>query len=1002
MNSGLCIEPVGRPLRRAPLRIRFLLFLFIPLLAQVQGAEPTVDAKDLPRVPATEPPGALKTFKVKPGFHLDIAASEPLVIDPVAMSFDENGRLYVVEMRDYSERRDERLGRIRLLEDTDGDGHFDKSTVFAEGLPWPTAVICYDGGIFVGATPDIWYLKDTNNDGIADQKKLIFTGFAQTAAGQEERLNVQGLFNSFNWTLDNRIHGASGTMGGFVHIPGSTNGISVRGRDFSFDPRNPSDLRAETGGGQHGLTFDNAGRKFVCHNSSHIRLAMYEQRYADRNSGYVLPPGLLDIPADGPSAEVYRISPEEPWRVIRTAWRVAGKVSGPVEGGGRSSGYFTSATGITIYRGNAFPEEFLGDAFIADVGSNLIHRKKLYPNGAALIAKRAPDEEKVEFIASRDLWFRPVQFANAPDGTLYVADMYREVVEHPWSLPESIKKHLDLNSGNDRGRIYRILPDNFQQPALPRLGSASTAALVATLENANGWHRDTAARLLYQRQDKKAVALLQKLAAGSSSAMGRMHALYALHGLHALKESELATAMGDANEMVRMHAVRLVEQTAAKPANKLAGLVRTKLISLADDPSPMVRYQLAFTLGEVEVPERVAALAKIAKRDPVDPWIRAAVLSSVRDGAPGLFQLVASDAGAAEMGPWITELVKLMAARLDTSELAALIHKFEAESNKAVAYDRAQSLASGLERAGRKQQALFEPLFQSAAQSAGSRTVPEQERLAAIKLLGYSSFERAKGLTALLDPAETPALQSAALRTLGRFSNAAGNADLLARWNSLTPSLRSELLDIMISRADRATLLLKEVQAGKITPSDFSPVQLRALRTHPSDEVRKSAERLIVVPTTASSRDQVIAQYRTALDLPGKADSGKALYVERCATCHRAGGQGNAVGPDFASMKNSGKEKLLVNIIDPNREVPPQYLAYTAETKSGDVYTGILSAETSANISLLQPNGQRADLPRAQLLHFQSQKQSLMPEGLENGLSAQQMADLLAYILESR
>jgi putative heme-binding domain-containing protein len=354
------------------------------------------------------------------------------------------------------------------------------------------------------------------------------------------------------------------------------------------------------------------------------------------------------------------------------------------------------------------------------------------------------------------------------------------------------------------------------------------------------------------------------------------------------------------------------------------------------------------------------------------------------------------------MAAWITELVKLMAARLDTSQLAALVRKFEAESDKGRAYDLAQSLASGLERAGRKQQALFEPLFQSAAQSANSQTAPEQERLAAIKLLGNSSFERAKGLIDLLNPAETSAIQSTAIRTLGRFNDRAGNADLLAKWNSLTPSLRTELLDIMISRADRAGLLLKEVQAGKINSSDFSPLQLQALRTHPSDDVRKSADRLVAPPTTGSSRDQVIVQYRTALDLPGKAENGKTFYVERCASCHRAGGQGSAVGPDFASVKNSGKEKLLVNIIDPNREVPPQYLAYTAETKSGDIYTGILSAETSANISLLQPNGQRADLPRAQLMHFQSQKQSLMPEGLENGLSAQQMADLLAYILESQ
>src|SRR5258706_7987970 len=327
----------------------FVVWSFTAL--RLTAAEPTVEAKDLPRVAPVEPAQVSGTFQVKAGFHLDLVAAEPLVVDPVAMCFDENGRLFVVEMRDYSERRDERLGRIRLLVDTDGDGRFDKSTVFAEGLPWPTAVFCYGGGVFVGCTPDIWYFKDTNNDGVADEKKVVFTGFAQERGGAvygKERLNVQGLLNSFNWTLDNRIQGASGTVGGFVHPPGSTNGIEMRGKDFSFDPRDLSSLLAETGGGQHGLTFDDTGRKFVCHNSSHIRLVMYEERYAGRNPYYAMPPGLLDIPADGPAAEVFRISPEEPWRVIRTAWRVSGKVPGLIEGGGRSSGYFTPTTGLPI------------------------------------------------------------------------------------------------------------------------------------------------------------------------------------------------------------------------------------------------------------------------------------------------------------------------------------------------------------------------------------------------------------------------------------------------------------------------------------------------------------------------------------------------------------------------------------------------------------------------------------------------------------------------------
>jgi len=453
------------------------LALCLLLSVRVSAGEPEVSAKDLPRVPPTEPSGALSTFQIKKGFRIELVAAEPLVVDPIAMAFDEDGRLFVVEMRDYPERRNERphLGRIRMLEDTDGDGRFDKSAVYVDNLPWPTAVICWNGGIFVGATPDILYCKDTNGDGVAEVREVVFTGLASDYAPYEvNKLNVQALFNGFTWGLDNRIHCANGGDGGNVHAVDSEfvrawrsragitpdselrtqKSVDLRGHDFSFDPR-ALRLRLESGGGQYGLSFDDRGGKFVCSNSAHIREVMYEERYGGRNPFCALPAAAVDIARDGPAAPVYRLSPDEPWRVIRTRWRVAGLVPGPVEGGGRPSGYFSGATGITIYRGNAFPEDFHGDAFVADCGSNLIHRKKLFPDGVGLIAQRAEDEQKVEFLASRDNWFRPVQMANAPDGTLYIADMYREVIEHPWSLPASIKQYLDLNSGNDRGRIYR-------------------------------------------------------------------------------------------------------------------------------------------------------------------------------------------------------------------------------------------------------------------------------------------------------------------------------------------------------------------------------------------------------------------------------------------------------------------------------------------------------------------------------------------------------------------
>ncbi|MCW5558446.1 MAG: hypothetical protein KIT22_11530, partial [Verrucomicrobiae bacterium] len=267
--------------------------LLAPVHSAEPAAEPGMTADRMPRVPPTEPGDAPATFQMRPGFKAQLVAAEPLVASPVAVAVDEHGRAYVVEMRDYSERRPERLGRVRRLEDTDGDGRYDRATVFLDGLPWPTAVICWKGGIFLGATPGILFAKDADGDGVAEILEPVFDGFAADYAPFEtNRLNVQALLNSFQWGLDQRIHGATGPSGGSVRrieseftrawrrAAGVTNdtpneALSLRGRDFSFDPRT-LELRAESGGGQHGLSFDDAGRKFLCANSDHLQLVAFD------------------------------------------------------------------------------------------------------------------------------------------------------------------------------------------------------------------------------------------------------------------------------------------------------------------------------------------------------------------------------------------------------------------------------------------------------------------------------------------------------------------------------------------------------------------------------------------------------------------------------------------------------------------------------------------------------------------------------------------------------
>ncbi len=336
--------------------------------ATPSGAAPGADIK-LERVPPMSPENSLSSAEIAKDFRMDLAAAEPQVIDPIAMAFDEAGRMYVVEMRDYSEKDKERLGRIRLLSDADGDGRFETSHVFAEDLSWPTAVACYDGGVFIGNAPDILYCKDTDGDGKADVRKVVYTGFG--------RSNVQGLFNSFQWGLDHKIHGATSSSGGQITQPGkSSSPLELGGRDFCFDPKT-LEISATTGGGQHGMSFNRWGDRFVCHNSDHLQAIVFEERYLARNPYQSVVSARRSIASDGPQASVFRISPVEGWREARTKLRVAGLVPGPVEGGGRAAGYFTSGTGVTVYEGGLWPNDNDATVLVSDVGSNLIHRKRL-------------------------------------------------------------------------------------------------------------------------------------------------------------------------------------------------------------------------------------------------------------------------------------------------------------------------------------------------------------------------------------------------------------------------------------------------------------------------------------------------------------------------------------------------------------------------------------------------------------------------------------------------
>ena len=387
----------------------------------------------LPRLPATAATEAVGTFRLAQGFRIELVASEPHVWSPVDMAFDEDGRLWVVEMVDYP--YDERdgvppEGRIRVLEDDDGDGRFGRSSVFADRLRWPTGLCLWDGGVFVASAPDILYLKDTDGDHKADRKEVAFTGF--------RRDNVQALLSNLRWGLDNWFTGSSGQDGGRVRSlrkPDQAE-VAVEGRHFRFRPT--GEIEALSGDGRFSNTSDDFGRRFCSATTSPVRHVVVEDRYLRRNPHLPVAAVVHAAAAEGSSGPVYPASAPEPWRVLGTAYFMSARaesVIGSIERGGAVTGFFTGATGPLIYRGTALGEACYGQYFVGECGMNLVHRRTLTPAGCTFRADRVEPES--EFLASTDNWFRPVSLANGPDGALYICDMYRETIEHPWSIPPS-------------------------------------------------------------------------------------------------------------------------------------------------------------------------------------------------------------------------------------------------------------------------------------------------------------------------------------------------------------------------------------------------------------------------------------------------------------------------------------------------------------------------------------------------------------------------------------
>lgn len=955
---------------------------------------------ELPDPKATQQ--ALGTFRTKADFVIDLAASEPLIESPVAIDWDTQGRLWVCEMYDYpsglnplpqaGHKYGEPIkeppggftpgGRIKVLTDTDGDGRYDKATLFLDGLSFPTGVMPWRKGALICAAPNILYAEDTDGDGRADLVRTNITGFATH--------NFQARINGFTWGLDGWLHGSSGLFGGKVKSLQTGREVDLSGRDFRYRP-DDGEIEPVSGISQMGRVRDDFDNWFGNDNSTLLWHYPLPDHYLRRNPYVTYVEPRVNMSKDGDANKLFPIS------------RTLERFNDP-----QAANRVTSACGPGLYRDDLLGAEYVGNAFICEPVHNLVRRMVLKPDGATFAGHRAAGEEQGEFLASTDNWFRPVQARTGPDGALWVVDMYRFVVEHPRWIPPERLKQLDPRAGADMGRIYRVYPKSAKLRPIRNLTKLNDAELAEAINTSNGPARDLAQIELINRGASTApTSRLASLATNTPLAAVRAQALATLANLGAISPAVVKAGIGDKDPAVRSLAIRAAEPFLRDNSCRLPN----------DDPDPNVRLQLAFSLGEWHERGAGQGLGKLAAAD--DPWVRAAVLTSSASHAPAIFNSLLAEHGKVEpaFGAQLASLAAHSPIAADWQQILRAITPAGGKPAETWQWEMLPGLLDALDRNHITALALSTSSWEESRDAAdriwksvaGTRalatneTTAEATRAAAIRLLGRGEGDKSDDLKALfgfLQPGTSSRLQTAATEALRRQRGPAVAQLALAGWSQTSPGARGVLINLLLSRDEWAVELLKAAEQGSVTPGEIALNQRTRLLQHKDSALREGAEKLFG-PTHSSSRADVISKYQVASQLTGAVERGTALFDKNCAQCHAMRGHGHEVGPNLGEFAGKSVADFVQAILDPNSAVNANYLAYQVETKDGRSLSGIVRGETASGLTLVQGGGVRETILRGDIKEIRASALSLMPEGLEQAMTPQDLADLIAWIKKS-
>lgn len=951
---------------------------------------------DAETAPPKSPEESMKTFQIEPGLEIELVASEPLVFDPVAVAFDQNGHLYAVEYTDYpiGSPDGKPLSKVVLLEDTNGDGKSDVRHVFAEGLKFGHSLLPYKGGIIVGTTDEVLFLKDTDGDHKADIRKPLYTGFKEA--------HSQMHIGCPRWGMDNMIslnYGA-GTITGEKN---ADKPFKMPRKDFLFDPVT-MEFQPDSGLGQFGNTVDRWGHRFYATNRNPVMMSRIPYDAMKRNPYVVISKGHIDVAPSGGDSKVY------PLLEMKSNYL-------------SHAGTHTSACGTTAYTGDLLGEKFYNSVFVCEPVGNLVTHTKISPeeNGSGLTGIRA--REKADFIASSDPWFRPGSLANGPDGSVYLADMYRLWVEHPKFVPEEVSKKLDWRAGEKKGRIWRIKPKGAK--ARPFTPPKSTADKVALLKDPNGWRRYLGQRLIVEDQLVDAESSVRKILQSAELAESRLHALWTLDGLGKLKAEDVLLGFKDSHSEVRRSAVRLCPKF-----DELDGEYFFAIEAMARDESPSVRFELALAVGDPEfkgpfmsAPHFGTILSELLISDGDDPWLVNAVLASSKGYEGALIELqLENEEFASHAQAWKVELLKKLASAVgagrESNSMVVLLKSLANKNREGLWWKSAMlsGLAEGLYRyrGSLKRQSLesmvanppsqfakyFEEvksILESTKDFALDESSSLEDRVAAIELLGYLPFKKSvEAYEDLLTSAQPGGVQLATISAMGNGGTDAAEL-ILERWPELGPQVREPALIYLLRRRETTYKFFDAMREGVVQRSAISIDQRVKLLKHPDPKIKLAATELLGGAVSAN-RKAVASEYRAALELKTSVDAGALVFEKTCSKCHKRNGKGFVVGPDISDVRNRSKEALLYDLLDPNSKVEPRFADYVIISNQGKTYNGLMVSESSEAVVLRQAGGKEVVIPRNEIARLQASGKSLMPEGIEKEVSIQQMADLLEFL----